>query len=344
MRILFYDVATPLAYTDQTLKQRALGGTEATIIRIAHALAKKHSVYVAQHCRQNDDTCLSDQVQYISLENAKTIHPDIVILLRQHSWLEKTAQQFPHAKLFFWMHNSPSSDLFSARKILEKYHYQIIAVSHFHKHAIENRLRGKWFQRIFSHDALIPVHVIYNPIDDDLIKNDTPYHPQQLIFMSSPQKGLKETLQIFQKLLHVFPEYELLIANPGHRELEMTLPKQAKLLGALPHHQAIQYVRESFCVFYPQYTKVETFGLVYAEANAVGTPVLAHNFGAAPEVLSDPQQLINGKNTEAVIEKIKQWRTNRPTVQAKPEFRLSKIILDWENNILCGFLPPQRED
>ncbi len=57
----------------------------------------------------------------------------------------------------------------------------------------------------------------------------------------------------------------------------------------------MQHIRESLCVFYPQTQRCETFGLVYAESNAVGTPVLAHDFGAAREVLSSPDQLINGK-------------------------------------------------
>ncbi len=330
MRILFYDVATPLNYTDKTLKERALGGTEATLIRIAHALSHSHTIYVAQHCRTLKEDIESNGVHYVSFPTAHEINPDVVILLRQHSFLEHTAKKFPHSKLFFWMHNSPPSDFFYSHSTLEKYHYHIIAVSNFHRELIENRLKGKWYQRIFtSPKKNIPVSVIYNPIEDDLFPNQSVVKSNQLIFASSPQKGLKETLKLFSAVLKKFPEYELLIANPGHREMQIELPRQVKLLGALPHHQVIQKIRESFCVFYPQTQKIETFGLVYAEANAVGTPVLAHDLGAAKEVLSDPSQLVDGNNINSIIKKLSEWRKKRPVFAGKNEFRLKKVATKW---------------
>src|SRR5581483_2147599 len=45
-------------------------------------------------------------------------------------------------------------------------------------------------------------------------------------------------------------------------------------------------------VFYPKFVLPETFGLVFAEASAVGTPVLTHDCGAAAEVLADPRQVL----------------------------------------------------
>ena len=56
-------------------------------------------------------------------------------------------------------------------------------------------------------------------------------------------------------------------------------------LGALPPAQVIEQARSALCVFMPNFLMPETFGLVFAEANAVGTPVLAHDCGAAREVL-----------------------------------------------------------
>ena len=73
------------------------------------------------------------------------------------------------------------------------------------------------------------------------------------------------------------------------------------------------------------------FGIVFLDANAVGTPVLTHPFGAAPEVLSDPVQLINTHHLPTVIHRLMHWHDgNRPKVTVQEKFRLSHIIKEWE--------------
>jgi glycosyltransferase involved in cell wall biosynthesis len=332
MQILFYDPMTPYAYDAETPRLRAIGGTEATVIRIAEALKTQHSVYVAQHCRQDTSPASEQGVCYLSFEAARRLNPDVVILLRQYRLLGEVAQNFPKARRYLWLHNMPSRELYSARRDLEKYGCQILAVSQFHRAAIERRLSGNGLQRLLSFSrprATVPVHVLYNPIEDELRPDTTGVEAHQLLFMSSPQKGLKETLERFAAVQDAFPEYELLIANPGYNHLELSLPPQARFLGALPHHQVIQQLRRAFCVFYPQTARVETFGLVYAEANAVGTPVLAHDAGAAREVLSDTEQVLNGQNLRAVLDKLSEWRKQRPRLQGKEEFRLSQVKKAW---------------
>lgn len=332
MNILFYDPATPSPYTDLSLHHRAIRGTESTVVRIAHALQKDHKVYVAQHCRSTCDNRVREGVNYISFETAHQLSPDVVILLRYHELLEKVAIRFPEAKRFLWLHNLPPTDLYKQRNALLKHQYQIIAVSDFHRRKIERRLGGKWYQRLFYRtdwQTPIPVHTIYNPIDNQLNVDDTLVNPNKLIFSSSPYKGLPLVLKAFTTLRKTFPDYQLFIISPDHLDQIKNLPPNTHLLGALPPYLLHQHIREAFCVFYPQFERVETFGLVYAEANAIGTPVLAHDFGAAREVLSDPDQLVDGRNSQAIIDKMKAWRKKRPTVRGKEEFRLDNVIQSW---------------
>lgn len=334
MQILFYDLTTPVAYTDMTLQQQALRGTEATVVRVAHALSHYHRVFVAQHCRPTRENESRKGVDYISLESARELSPDVVILLRRHQALEQVVQLFPQAQHFFWMHNLPSVKLYGMRDIFIKHDIHIIAVSAFHRGMIERRLKGKWYQHILrkrnnNTNTIIPVHVIYNPVDDDLQPDDTQWNDRQLIFTSSPYKGLDLTLNAFKAVSAHFPDYEFVIASPDPLDSHILLPKQVRCIGSLPQPQLMQHIRESAFVFYPQSRRVETFGLVYAEANAVGTPVLAHHFGAASEVLSDPVQLVNGNDLHAVVEKVKQWRRERPVVQVRPAFRLSNVTQSW---------------
>lgn len=339
MNILFYDPATPIAYTDLTLKQSALRGTESTIVRIAHALKDYHQITIAQHCRKTIDNQSREGVDYVSFETAHDLNPDVVILLRYHRLLESVATHFPRARHFFWLHNLPSRELHKERNVLAKYDYHLIAVSHFHQQTIEKRLQGKWYQHLFrpkNKTMMPPVHVLYNPIEDNLRADETPVNPHQLIFTSSPYKGLEQVLKQFEMVSAHFPDYELLIVSPDKLDGHFILPKRTRLLGSLAPHLLAQHIRESFCVFYPQTKRIETFGLVYAEANALGTPVLAHDFGAAREVLSDECQLVDGHSNKAILEKIMEWRQCRPLIKAKPAFRLSQVVQTWlallENN------------
>src|SRR5439155_20564566 len=102
----------------------------------------------------------------------------------------------------------------------------------------------------------------------------------QMILASSPTKGLWLTLKTFEQVRKVFPEYELHIATYSIWDKSQALPDNVYFMGSLPQGKLMQKMRESFCMFYPQSVRCETFGLVYAEPNAVGTPVLADAFWA----------------------------------------------------------------
>lgn len=330
MNILFYDATTPVAYTFSTLQQQALGGTEATIIRIAHALAAFHTVTVAQHNRFED--CEENNVRYVSLKTAHQLNPNAVILLRSYDLLSEIGTRYQNARLFFWVHNTPSNEFFRVKPVLLQFGYQIITVSNYHRQSVEEKLKGKWHQQLLStkkSKTTVPVHTLYNPIADDLNPDETTFNHNKLLFLSSPHKGLKETLAAFKQVLNHFPDFRLSISNPGYRQMTYSLPEQARFLGVLRHQEVIQQLRESFCVFYPQTSKPETFGLIYAEANAVGTPVLANHFGAAKEVLSHSTQLINGKKIDHIIAKLHEWKKQRPQVYGKPEFRLRCVTQQW---------------
>jgi glycosyltransferase involved in cell wall biosynthesis len=113
------------------------------------------------------------------------------------------------------------------------------------------------------------------------------------------------------------------------------------------------------CAFCPNFEYPETFGLVLAESNAVGTPVIAHRIGAAAEVIGDPRQLldtpklatlayracrrvgrgeaIGGRVVDRIggfrtyVERIAAWRAGgRPVVAARPAFARAAVLDEWK--------------
>ena len=140
-------------------------------------------------------------------------------------------------------------------------------------------------------------------------------------------------LRTFERVREDRPSLRLCIANPGYIALEPDLSMSGvEVLGPLPHHEVLAHVRTAFCVFYPQSGFKETFGLVFAEANALGTPVLAHAVGAASEVLGDARQLVNADDPEAVRARPARLvrRGSPPRWGVNPQFRLSRVAQRWE--------------
>jgi len=116
----------------------------------------------------------------------------------------------------------------------------------------------------------------------------------------------------------------------------VTARENVVFLGSLSHDDVLREVRTALCVFYPADKVPETFGLVFAESNAVGTPVLAHPFGAAPELLT-PEQLVDARDINAIIDRLGAWkRGERPIVGAKEEVRMSNVIRAWERILFSG--------
>jgi glycosyltransferase involved in cell wall biosynthesis len=176
------------------------------------------------------------------------------------------------------------------------------------------------------------VNYIYNPIDDGLL----PFPNQQidknkLVFFSSPHKGLKHALPLFKNLrTHWNKDFKLYVANPGYLVEDWGQHEGVINLGPLSHQEALKHVRESLCVFYPNFIFPETFGLVIAEANAVGVPVLTHPRGAIPEVISGHWQMTDCRIPKQVIDKVMAWYKEPPRTEGRTDFRLTVVLERWK--------------
>jgi glycosyltransferase involved in cell wall biosynthesis len=322
-RILIVDTVCPTPYDSTTIKDKGLGGTEATVIRVAEELGKRHEVHVMQHVRK--EVSLSGRAAYAPiipkiLERQKW---DAIIALRDANalgWIRVLNK----APLFLWCHDISTPDFTRQYRLIRGTGATIVTVSDYHK--------TQTIEAFKAMTETVPfIRRVYNPIDQELNPNDTPIDKNKLVFFSSPHKGLEYTVEVFKNARSFLPELRLYIANPGY------LPSYAAEcdgiinLGSLPHAQVVDEVRSALCVFYPNTVFPETFGLVFAEANAVGTPVLAHTMGAAHEVLSASNPPFDCRQPRTVIDKLISWHgMNRPVVQAKDEFRIKEVGQAWE--------------
>jgi len=349
--ILFYDSACPLPYSQETLliPGSKIGGAEATIIRVAQGLSDRYRVSVGQHNRTNHEESRNRNLAWLTKEEAtdSSLNVDVVVVQRRVADLPLMKRHHPRARLFVWSHDwfKPCPPGFSRASLAwrmkvetrfllyARYDAVGVAVSRTHMENIreslmQTRLIGGLRDRV-------RLDFVYNPISDDLdVSPETGVIDRnKLIFFSAPWKGLDIVLETFKAVRQHLPELKLHVATPGYAPVEgseFSSPESVIFLGSLSHEAVMREVRTALCVFYPAYSVPETFGLVFAESNAVGTPVLAHSFGAAPEVLT-PEQLVDGRDMNGIVERLRAWRSGaRPVVRGRKELRLSNVIRDWE--------------
>jgi glycosyltransferase involved in cell wall biosynthesis len=328
MRILFVDAVCPKPYDPLVLATEAIGGTEATVVRVADALVGRGAeVIVKQHNRTSPLSTLRS-AHYAPFGAESDYKPTHVIVLRAPMALYQARKQFPYAKLYLWCH-----DIFAGPAWAQGFQALVdtqavpVVVSDWHKSQMYDAMR-----QLGCGNMVIPSRRIYNPIDDDLAPNDTKYDVNKLVFFSSPHKGLEHTLKVFEQFQNFddLKDVKLYIANPGYYPDHKTELKNVVNLGSLKHSEVIDHVRSSLAVLHLNSVFPETFGIVHAESNAVGTPFLSARIGAVHETADHPGELIDVMDAKAVIERIRQWRGGRPKVRANPNFRLSKIVREWQ--------------
>lgn len=329
-RVLFIDTICPKPYWTRTLAQEALGGTEATVIRVADSLAKSHDydVVVTQHNRERTEWAGPGTARYSKYTPHKLLEKwDAVVIIRDTgSLLLKVREQMPSTPIYLWLHDlaTDTSVGLAGALAIEKTQPVVITVSDYHKTQVVEYLKSKSVSRFPK------VRRIYNPVVTQGRDNCSMDH-DRLIFFSSPHKGLDYAVRTFKNLLNFKPHLRLWVANPGYLATPDLTHPNIDVLGPLPHAEALKHVEASFCVWYPNYVFPETFGLVLAEANAVGTPVLAHDIGAASEVLeAHAGQLVDARNPKTLIDKFLRWHDGgRPVVKANELFSLDNVTAAW---------------
>ena len=347
--LLFFDPLCPRPYGADSLRTGGLAGTEASTVRIAEAL----DAWVAQHNRT--------EAQGRYRPPSAVAHVRHVVVLRDPRALKDAARLFPGAHLTLWVHDRIEPGSSRARWFeravpqLRLLQPDIVCVSDYQRERVAATLAG-----LPGCEHLV-VRRIYNPVDDAIVPDGTPVDPGKLVFFSSPNKGLRFALDAFGALKRRMPDLRLCVGNPGYKSFNAAATPGVEWLGSLPHGRVLAEVRAALCTFSPNFVIPETFGLVFAESRAVGTPVLTYDCGAAREVLGDPQELLPVSWAQRAyeaplhrleprwralparwadrlglfdrcIERISRWRDGaRPRVGPDPRFRLSAIAGEWRS-------------
>lgn len=324
-RVLFLDLYCPEPYDSLTSFERAQGGTESTVARVAEGLSEAgYEVTVAQHNRKGPGRGKALYCSVDTLGGLPTPHYSVCLRTPQAvPWVQAKLG----GKVFLWCHDESYNELVAHHEILAEAKTKLIGVSRYHKQAIQDAFLSQ-----SSRFPGITVDYVYNPVADDLVPDETEWEVGIFVFFSSPHKGLELTLKQWEHIRNHFPAANLLVANPGYYSSDLELPPGVVDVGKLSHPDVIQLVRRAEAVLHLNSSYPETFGIVHAEANAVGTPVLTSGIGANREVLNPYRdQVVDVTSIEAILRRLDKWhKEGRPKVSCRAEFRQSAVIEKWK--------------
>jgi len=345
--VLFYDPVCQQPYDTRTLHTHAMGGTEATLVRVADALG----AWVMQHNRTEDWERYARPRRLAGITR--------VVVNRDSRALPFVRECYPEARVYLWLHDRFHPHARRARwlagtaALLRECAATVVCVSDWQRAGVEAALRS------IGLAGAVTAHTIYNPVDDALRPDDTAVDPEKLVFFSSPNKGLNFALDAFAELRRALPRLRLLVGNPGYKSAPAAPRAGVEFLGALPQARMHAQVRSALCTFFPNFVIPETFGLVFAESHALGTPVLTYACGAAAEIVGDPEQLLPVSRAarcyesvvgnlparwrwgparlaaaaglfDAHVERIRSWHGgSRPQTGPDARFRLSGVRERW---------------
>ncbi|TNB49743.1 glycosyltransferase family 4 protein [Martelella lutilitoris] len=302
-----------------------VGGTEAVVLKVARALCADFRFHFYQNGRldmDRDRYGLYRPLDAVSAANLSGVTGIIVI----NSWKAalKARRLNPDCPIFLWSHTHPGRHNRRMGEALAEAQIEIVCTSKAHAAHVTQFLAPE-------NRRLPKICWIHSPVDDDLVADGTPRDRDRLFFPGMPMKGITEVLAKFAEIRKDRPELSLDIAEPGNLAWpDGRAPQGVNFLGRLSHSALIARMRRSLCVFYPQTRTHDTTSLLLAEANAVGTPVIAQRgLGANDEIVGTFGQVFDTDDLKALGERIDIWRLAPPIVDVLPTLRMKAVAGEW---------------
>lgn len=314
--ILFTDFAASRGYTYNTLRSEALGGSEASLLRIAKLLAVDNDVVVYQNADPYRGEANVDGVRHTGQDGVTQV-PDVVVHFRTGVLMQDLREEMPNARHIMW-----AQDFFVKHDdVTCLADEEVVVLSEAHR----SNLMQLCYEAKVKPKA---VHVIPNPVEVDAQRQ--PKAGKRLGFFSSPHKGLSQVIEHFTALSKAYEGLNMVYANPGYIPSLDAAGASITNLGMLRHSRVLEEMSKCDMLFYPQTVFPETFGIVLAEANAMGVPVLAHDFGAAKEVLSQKGNIVVDCNNFATIEQsVLTLLHNKPEPILDLRFEMQTVADKW---------------
>lgn len=335
-RIVFIDPVCPAPYDHLSVRQTAVPEAAASVAHLAQALAQAGaSVVVYQHGRARP--AVVSGVWFFPLaawaQHAQAM--DAVVHVESLDHMPAACARFPQARALLWRHTLRPASLAEDAAVLTDCAAWVVAVSD-HQLAHWRRLL-----RDAGHlDLARRVQRIHDACADGPAPAHTRVHPLTLACVEASPAGRDIAMAVWQGLRARAPGFALRWLT-ADGELPSGLMPQAGLSAqAWGTAASAQALAQCLALLVPPRSPAPLGAAPYAQALALGVPVLAHAQGSALELLRDPRQVINAEHASALVATLWAWsQGQRPRVGPRADLWPAAIAQDWAR--LLAQAPPQ---
>ena len=285
---------TSVPFAGNSLKEKALGGSETALIHIAKGLADTCNVAVFCQCTKPG---IYDGVLYMNantMDIMDSLIIDNLIMYRgtYFPYVVGLKKKFKPKKFIFWTQDYPMYHGFDNTfpQVAESFD-SLICVSNDHKQALINRYPLTVDER--------KVFVIENGVDLELYKDKdkTPKKMNQFYYSSTPFRGLEVLIELFPKIKEKVPDATLKVCSSlivygdpnGDKQYEELYKKckatdGVEYISSLKQADLAKVAQESYLMLYPSIF-AETNCISVEESQTAGTPVVCNDLGAIKETV-----------------------------------------------------------
>ena len=282
-------------FTGDTYESSPMGGSESAIVLLSREFVKKgYEVKVFCNCSLEGEY---EGVGYHNVKDAQALAdfaPEVCIVSRNAEMIALNDIKSICKTLILWVHDLPQetcNNMF--KQAYEKVDW-VISPSQF---LVDLLCKEKEIEdpRKFR--------VIGNGVDTSCFNPEAEKDPFKLMYYSVPFKGLHLMPNIFKRIKEQIPQVTLDVyssmnlygdeeRDKDFKELfeELERIEGVSLNKAVTKKQLGEQVSKASILCYPNHFR-ETFGIVAAEAQYAGLPVISSMLGALPEVC-DPRGCI----------------------------------------------------
>lgn len=294
----------------RTPEEKPLGGTESAMIFMAKALAKRHHDV---HVFTNTDAAeIYDQVSYHPTRDfeAYALQNDVDVLIGIRQMLPLLSRRWARLQLYFSPDAYDQPALHSSMNVRieatsQSFDVGLFPIKYVRKFIDGIICVGEWQAQTFTEKFNIPRESIFvgsNGVDLNFFPIPTQLkdRKKQIVYASTPFRGLDILLKIFPKIKEKVPDASCAIlsgmqtygvSDDQDQKEYGELYTQAQqpgvtLYGPLAKSKMIDVLEESRLLAYPN-TFPETFCIAALEAQAAGLPVVTTALAGLQERVSD---------------------------------------------------------
>jgi glycosyltransferase involved in cell wall biosynthesis len=319
----------------EQIKGRAIGASEYQLYRLVAAMGSA--------CYNNGPGPRSvDGISYDNIKNADIPAGAIVLLMRSYPYASRDlVKKLEGHTIIQWLQDTPGDHLVdrtytgvaAARaEILENPRHYFVANSQTCRRQLLEYFGDAIEERVFT----IPNALYMDEFATDL---PTTVDLNRIVYASAWVKGIEGVIDVFDYVFRHDPDFRLTLMNPGYDNAARYEPLLAdvrdrydarvEVLGPKSRAEFSRVVAGSLCTISARFS--ETFGCIFAESLALGTPVLADTSSGAVCEYAGEESIVDYGQPATVLERLRSLREAR-VCRALPEsYSVDAVMQAWRD-------------